>query len=338
MASTGQYLISIDDPDEWDKALRKVPHAFAHTSSSCLAMRMTTGWPTYLYVRDEGRVRDVCAIAERGGAGVVDVVTPYGFGGFVSDGGSAEELLAAWHDFARRREYVSGYIGLNPLLAPHSLRESSDYAEHNELFVLRLDRGMQALHADLSTNRRRQLRQFADGRQRLVDQQERVWPYFLRNVDDFLRRSGASRTYAFAMATWESLIAGNNVFCIGVEEDDGEISAASLFAYTPFGGEYLFGVSSPRGRGHSAALIWEAATRMGHRGIPWLNLGGGVRPGDGIADFKQRFGGERLPMGALKQVYRPEMHARLCRGVGRNADDRSGFFPPYRAPQPLVEL
>jgi hypothetical protein len=64
--------------------------------------------------------------------------------------------------------------------------------------------------------------------------------------------------------------------------------------------------------------------------VPVLNLGGGVVPGDGIAEFKARFGTSRAPLSALAQVYQPDVFARLCADAGVDPDDRSGYFPPYR--------
>ena len=58
-----------------------------------------------------------------------------------------------------------------------------------------------------------------------------------------------------------------------------------------------------------------------------------MRRGDGIAEFKERFGARRLPLGALKQVYRPTVYADLCRDAGvLDPADRTGYFPAYRRP------
>jgi hypothetical protein len=331
MASVRQELIPLDERDRWEHELAAVPHAFAHTWGSCRAMQLTTGWPTYLYVWQDGDSRAVSAIAERGEPGQVDVVTPYGFGGFTGTG-PGTGLLDSWNAFARGREYVAGYLGLNPVLVPDVCRQSPDHAEQNDVYVLELDRGLDALQTALSTNRRRQLRAFAAQGTPVVEDQDRLGAYFLANVDVFLRSSGASAAYAFTSSTWTSLLDLDDVFLIGVEAPDGSVVAACLFGATPHCGEYLFGISSPGGRAYSAPLIWSAATRLAARGVPRLNLGGGVRRGDGIAEFKERFGATRLPLGALKQVYRPSVYGELCRDAGADPDDRTGYFPAYRRP------
>jgi hypothetical protein len=331
MGTVRQELVPLDDRAAWEEELAAVPHAFAHTWGSCHAMQLTTGWPTHLYVWQDGGARAVCAIAERGDPGTVDVVTPYGFGGFTGvDVGP--QLLTDWERFARERGYVCGYLGLNPELAPEALRRSTDHVEYNDVYVLELDRGLDALSRSLDRNRRKQLRAFGAGGERLVHDQERLARYFARDVDAFLRSNGASATYAFTPATWASLLDLEDTFLVGVEEDGGALAAAYLFASTADCGDALFAVSTPSGRRYAAALTWAGAVALTERGVPRLNLGGGVRRGDGIAGFKERFGAARRPLGALQQVYRPTVYEQLCRDVGADPDDRTGYFPAYRRP------
>jgi hypothetical protein len=101
----------------------------------------------------------------------------------------------------------------------------------------------------------------------------------------------------------------------------------------------MFSISSPAGRQYSAPLIWAGATELATRGITRLNLGGGVRRGDGVAEFKERFSAKRLALGALRQVYRPTLYADLCREAGAaDPADRDGYFPAYRRPGALAML
>ena len=79
-------------------------------------------------------------------------------------------------------------------------------------------------------------------------------------------------------------------------------------------------------------LLWSAVHRLIELGVQLLNLGGGLRPGDKLAQFKQRFGGQRRPLRALQEVYEPAAYAALCRQRGRNPAVRDGFFPAYRDP------
>jgi hypothetical protein len=331
MTTARERFIPLEAKGEWEDALRGIPHAFAHTWGSCRAMHLTTDWPTFLYTWEKGSSRAVCAIAERSSGDYVDVVTPYGFGGIVGEQ-VGPDMLADWQKSARNRNYVCAYLGLNPELMPTACRESPDYSEDNEVFILELDRGEAALHDALSRNRRRQLLAFRDGPARLVEERDRLAAFFRHEVEDFLRRKGATSTYRFTRATWDALLTLDNVILIGAEGLEGGIAAVCVFAFTPYCAEALFGISCPSGNTYSAPLIWAGAMRLIQHGVPRLNLGGGVQRGDGIAMFKERFGAKRLPFGALKEVYRPDIYATLSQGVGKDPSDRSGYFPAYRSP------
>ena len=62
-------------------------------------------------------------------------------------------------------------------------------------------------------------------------------------------------------------------------------------------------------------------------GVP-LNLGGGVKPGDGLEDFKRGFSNNELPFTTHEIVCDPDAYETLSAGR-----EGSGFFPAYRAPQ-----
>jgi hypothetical protein len=59
-----------------------------------------------------------------------------------------------------------------------------------------------------------------------------------------------------------------------------------------------------------------------------LNLGGGVKPGDGLEDFKRGFANAELPFYTHEIVCDPEAYSTLSEGC-----ENSGFFPLYREPR-----
>jgi hypothetical protein len=62
-------------------------------------------------------------------------------------------------------------------------------------------------------------------------------------------------------------------------------------------------------------------------GVP-LNLGGGLKPGDGLEDFKRGFANAELPFRTHEVVCDPATYSRLSEGCGD-----SSFFPVYRTPR-----
>ena len=92
--------------------------------------------------------------------GETDIVTPYGFGGFAASGHVCGVRTGDWAAFARTREWVCGYISLNPLFFEAEGFDPEEVHVHNRLYVMDLRRPREEIVRGLSQNRRRQLREW----------------------------------------------------------------------------------------------------------------------------------------------------------------------------------
>jgi hypothetical protein len=323
-------LIPLDRRAEWDRALADVPHTIAHTHAFQQAVALSAEHAAQLYVFERGTTRIVCPVMERSFEDDVDLATPFGFSGFV---GTAEcpDFPAVWGSYAQEREYVAGYIGLHPFLHRMTYASESDVFEAQALYVLDLTLSEQELFRRLSRNRQRELRSWSKGRPRLITDRDVLTELFVEHYADFMRRKQARGVYALSADSLARLCDLNSTIFVGAASD-GEVDAATLVGYTAYGADSLLQVSLGQGHRHSAVLIWHAVMALKEMDVPFLNLGGGITPGDGVEAFKQRFGAMRLPLRALKQIYRPQRYDELCRRVGVDAAGRSGYFPAYRAP------
>lgn len=323
-----QKYIPLDSPLEWKEALTGIKHAFGHTWENCYAMHLTTGFKTYLYCFETKNVRIICPIAERKFAGYIDIVTPYGFSGFAGNG-DYSEFPYYWKEFVSKRGYICGYIGLNPIFENSTYFEQKEIFQYNSIYVLDLSLTHNELFANLSTNRKRQLKDWYKALANIILEKSVVTDFFLSNYPDFFRRKNASRIFSLSRETLSFLAGLDNVIIVGMRDSE-KVQAVSVFAYTADVGEYLFNVSLPEGRHHSVALLWYGVNYLKSLQVPLLNLGGGIRENDGVAQFKQRFGGKKLVLKCLKQVYEPNVFEKLCRQVNTDPNDRTGYFPPYR--------
>jgi hypothetical protein len=84
------------------------------------------------------------------------------------------------------------------------------------------------------------------------------------------------------------------------------------------------------GRRFTAWLIRHAVSRLRDLGVHTLNLGGGMRPNDGLETFKRRLGARAVPLRAVHQVYDEPAYRELCRRAGREPSE--AWFPAYRTP------
>ena len=326
---TTHRRIPIDSRAAWDDALLGIPHGFAHTWGHSHAIQISSGLPTYLYHFESGGCRVACPLAERRFQGHPDVVTPYGFGGFVGTG-ACPGFAERWTEFASSQGYVCGYIQLDPLPGGDAYAAPGTALMGNTVFVLDLRQPPEVLFAKLHANRKRQIREPLPAGVSIVWDPARLSAFFLRQYPEFVQRVGAAPIYRFSPATLSFLCSLDTVFMVGAEVGD-RLEAVVMFGHTVHVGDYLFGVSLPEGRRHAARLLWCGVERLRSLGVPLLNLGGGARPDDGIADFKRRFGASEVPLLSLRQVYLPGLFERLCQAVG--ADPRAGgYFPPYHAP------
>jgi hypothetical protein len=182
------------------------------------------------------------------------------------------------------------------------------------------------VRARLSQNRRRQLRAGPGGE--LVEDRDELTAFLLGTYADFFARREAGAATNLSRETMAAIAALDDVMIVGARGDS--LESVALFGHTADGGDYLVNVSVPGGERHAVHLIWWAVQRLRAVGVEWLNLGGGVRPGDDLAEFKRRFGAAELPLLSLRQVYRPDIYEELCRTAGVTSA-RDGRFPPYRA-------
>lgn len=323
---TADRCIPLSERGEWEAALAGIPHVFGHTWGSCHALSLDGGGDPSLYVAEEGERRVACPLVERPIEGRLDVATPYGFSGLTGTGpwpGFAER----WGQFAAARGYVAGYLAINALFGDDTYADPATVTVANETYALDLSAGVDALWAGLSTNRKRQLRDWdPDGYEA---EGEELAAFFVEQYPLTMERKEAAARHRFGAATLAALCELPNTFLIGARAE-GRLESVSIFGYSPHAGDFLFNAALPGCAHHSVALIWSAVHQLVELGIPWLNLGGGMSPGDSLADFKSRFGARPLPMRAVKAVYDPPAYEDLCRRHSADPGDRDGFFPAYR--------
>jgi hypothetical protein len=298
---------------------------FGHTWGACQALSLD-GNGAVLYVAAGPDARIVCPLIERPIDGRLDVATPYGFSGLAGTG-PCPGFPEQWRRFAGERGYIAGYLAINALFGDDGYADPDTATVANETYVLDLREGLKAAHGRLSTNRRRQLRDWRAGMHE--SDSERLLAFFVEQYPLAMERKGAAQRHRFSAATLTALCELPNTFLLGAVVD-GVVESVSLFGHTVDAGDFLFNAALPGCERHSVALIWSAVHRLVELGVPWLNLGGGMSPGDSLADFKARFGALRLPMRAIKAVYDRTAYVELCRRHGADPDERDGFFPAYR--------
>lgn len=322
----GGVLLPLAERAEWDKALEGIPHAFTHTWEHCHAISLSTGVAPFLWRFDLGADRVVCPLMARPFDEFRDVATPPGVAGFAGRGAGGP-LRAAWERFVHRERFVAGYLGLHPLFAAEPWRSAAQ--AYNSLYILDLRQPAEKLLQRMDRNRRRELRSYQELLPRISTDRPALTRYLCEQYPAFADRVALPTSERWSLATLQAYCQAPATLLVGVSGPAG-IVVAHLYAYTAHAAEFVLQIAAPNAREHTTGLLWHAVLLLQSQGVPLLNLGGGVKDDDAIAEAKQRLGADRHALRALREVYDPAAYAALCQRAGRDPE-APGYFPAYRA-------
>jgi hypothetical protein len=140
----------------------------------------------------------------------------------------------------------------------------------------------------------------------------------------------AAERYLFAPEYFDLLLGSPRSELFLLHGPDGDVAAAAIAVISDgFLHYYLSGTADAhRRRAPSKNLIVAVTDRAEELGLP-MNLGGGMRPGDGLEEFKRGFANREVPFRTHEIVCDRARYDELA--AGRPTVDE-GFFPLYRAP------
>ena len=324
--------ISLIDKKEWDFALEGIRFTPSQTWTYCNAISRSSGQDTNLHVFETSSRKCLIPLSERSKeVDCLDLVSPYGFGGFSGD----DELLSS-PDFRDEilevlasEGYITAYILQHP---SHPLQEKvwgEFLSSSHVVYQLDLEKDIESLWAGLAKSHRYEVRKSQKNSSiTFVTDKKILTAYVAELYRETLKRVGASDVYNFSNETLGLLIGSENVFLVGVKDETG-IQAVSLFLNGQGVSDYFLNASSEIGRSYSRSLIWSAVLHLKDNGVVKLNLGGGVKPGDSLDDFKRRFGGVKAVGQSVKVVFNREAYDRLCLKYCSRNNVEGGYFPPY---------
>lgn len=321
-----QKFVPLEDREEWNRQLKNISYAPAHTWIYNKAIALSSKLETFLYCASTTIFKAVCPIAVREKLGQRDIVTPYGFGGFISRGNHID-FHRNWHAFIASTEYICGYIALHPFFCNLSHFQYAEMNATTKIYSLNLQQSSETLFNQLAKIHRYELKQWKNSNVKIILDPTRLKIILPDLYKQTLLRANASTVYHFSTETLFNIV-DNDAVMIGAEIN-GEIEAISIFLYTPHIADYFLNASTINGRYHTRGLLWSAIAILKELNIPILNLGGGIKPNDGLDDFKRRFGGKLSDYNVLKEVYNDSAFKKLCQQAGVNQLANYPYFPPY---------
>lgn len=340
-------VYTIEQARQWDAAVRSFGAYDAYwLSGYAKAFRLHgDGEPLLLYY-DDGRTRGINAVMKRDVARdehfrgrlpegrYYDLSTPYGYGGWLIEGGDTESLFAAYEAWLRENGIICEFVRFHPMVRNH---------EACALFYDVIPLG-QVVHMDLSSpeavwneltsKNRNVIRKAIKSGVRIYNgRSPQIYRTFRTIYDQTMDRNNARAYYYFGepfyTALLEDLPQNAQVFWA---EKDGKIVAASILLMA--NGRMNYHLSGSLREFSSLAptnlLLYEAALWGCANGYKTLYLGGGVSSGeDSLFKFKRAFNRNelnRFHMG--RKVFDEEAYETLLKM--RTGIESPGFFPAYR--------
>jgi hypothetical protein len=149
---------------------------------------------------------------------------------------------------------------------------------------------------------------------------------FLEVYEQTMRRTGAADHYFFSAAYFDRIVEAPDTWLALAVTSTGEIAAASIAAVSDgFLHYYLSGTADAcLGEAPMKNVVTRLVEHANELDVP-LNLGGGLRPGDALEEFKRGFANRAEPWFTSEIVCDQEEYTRLSAGKSAAA-----FFPAYR--------
>ncbi len=152
---------------------------------------------------------------------------------------------------------------------------------------------------------------------------------FIRNYSRIAEAKRFPPRYLLSESDFMRLGSANGMVYLELRDDrTDDFIAGGFFGCHRDDVDYLFGADDQRYRDAIRLLIDGARRHFKKQGFKRLYLGGGVREGDSLAQFKQRMGTEGHRCTAVRGIIDIEEAERLY-GGRFSKEWFSGFFPPY---------
>lgn len=323
-----QELISIDDAWRWDEVLASLPHAPAHTAHYNRAMMMSSQRPTYLYYARTDDFIAACPVAKRSKFETHDLVTPYGFGGFIASGECAQ-FAEQFDAFMQSQHILSSYLAVHPVFCRSNSILNLCEATTSAIYLLDLQQDIATLYANLDKTHRYEIKQSNASAIQLLESTDEIMANLVVLYRDTLTRTGAASVYHFTEATLAELMRDKKTLAFAANVA-GKMVAMTILLYNDHIADYFINAANDAGREYSRILIWKAMEYLHNIQVPTLNLGGGVKPGDNLEQFKKRFSGKKVMPYVLKRIYDDKLYKDVCARSQIDAE-ATHYFPAYHA-------
>ena len=272
---------------------------------------------------DEASIALPLLVRDLADAGLVDAASPYGYpGGAVGERRARPRTPPRSTGPGRHSSACSSESGSAPIHASPAPPSAPP-------FRCTTPRGIAGFAIRFAEQIRRNARlgyrvEVIPGPEASADQRSSFHAVYTETME----RAGAAERYFFDLRYLSGVLAFERSWLILCMDPDRSTAAGAIAGLSDgLLHYYLGGTAGERLRHSPFKNVVDAMIGLADElGAP-LNLGGGVRPGDGLEDFKRGFANAELPFHTHEIVCDRTAYDRLSGGRGE-----TDYFPAYRAP------
>jgi hypothetical protein len=248
----------------------------------------------------------------------LDAISPYGYpGADRSPDHPPDRASIDWSDTGLVSVFVRDRIGERPCFAGGTLRTHVHVAESEGGIRKRLREQIRRNDRRGWTTRQIPGREVEMGQLRA----------FERAYGETMARTGASERYLYPTSYLARLLLSEHSWLLLAEQEESALGGAIAVASDGYLHYYLGGTADEALSDSPMKNLFAAMIELGTElGLP-VNLGGGLRPGDSLDEFKRGFATGEAPFRTHEIVCDPAAYEELSSGVSAPGD----FFPAYRA-------
>lgn len=346
---TGDFL-QPDDP-RWSDVLRRIPHDVYHLPSyAIIASRYEGGMPVAFYARDGNDILLVPLLLRPVPHNISnlgdlwDAASPYGYPSPLFSRPdrveACRDLIAVLVETIRDKGLITLFMRMHPLLSqPLELwSRFGDLVQHGLTVSIDLQRPLEDLIRETSSNHRRGIRKLSKAGFRVVLDNWDDYPAFISLYRQTMTRVRARPFYLFEGKYFEHLreLLSAHLHLCSVTAPTGELAAGGLFTEVNGLMEYHLGGSRTDFPGLAPSkMMFDFMRGWGHaQGFRSFHLGGGLGGGkDSLFDFKAGFSSRHTPFHTFRLVLNPDIYATLCdawlKETGQEMPN-DNFFPLYK--------
>ena len=264
-------------------------------------------------------------VNEIAGTGLVDGITPYGYPGAAvrADGQAAPDPAEIdWSGTGLVSVFVRDRLGGEPCLSGATERSAVQVHDPSRERSLRSRFGEQIRRNERLGYRIEALR----GPSTTVEHRTSFYVAYTETM----RGAEAAERYFFDPEYFRTVLSFERSWLIVCRSPEGSTAAGAIAAVSDgLLHYYLGGTADAHRRDSPFKNVAQRMVELADQLEMPLNLGGGVRRGDGLEDFKRGFANAELPFLTHEIVCDAGAFERLVEGR-----PETSFFPPYRASEP----